>query len=912
MATVAIQGTFFAFLAFLCSGHNLNSTDSNIIKIGDTSISCLKQSESYSFKIPTIYTIVFMSVIFLCSIFYFVKLLTNRQVYVKRGSIKSYIRTYVITGLKFKSVYGSLFTQLFDQVSDISVILQLYYLAKDENNQTTDVTCYHMNTYYLFIASLFVFLFYRFLSSFLIYRLLSNSNSPLLYKIILTLLQFFDLSFIVTLKINYQFQNMTPCNPQRYITNLEAVFEAAPQFIIQLFVIITLNVKQNNMNHNTNSTNNTYTNLILIISLFFSLMSIVSKKLSQDKEVVKLKWQNANFLWKKRAERELAELEATTAWIEEEKRKDADERDTKTLEQRLQDLQHNIYVYNRSFFCCSLNMRYYIHRIIWRIFSIMHRLILWMLTWRIIGGFWFIGCVLFEFTFYSAIYFFTAKNIFFQSVMGYVLQNVHFKKKYEEYEKLKKKEVLFLYHYILSSTTIYSTILCALFVLSQLDVFDCCIGTSLSSSSFFINLFVVFGIFCLCCTLLAMKKRRLFILFCIYRHIVFMLILFLFDCYVFACIISIDLMVLSLYTLQKQEKYPFFVRLWIQVCSPIGPYKIQYVILFFHSIIDVYYCLCLIFFAFYSSQINILFINNYNETIYYLFWNSNDTTTAMIIIVLLSFCCVLSVVLPLWTYYLLEHKRMMNSRASNERKYSKMILSGDIMGFLEMVAFNGQNYRFHTKNIDDDNITGYEKHQSTRILLQHCVESSNFRTTVFASLNFFQQYQIMKYLSTQYNVTIPFAASSEMQHVLKQHICSKEFAYQFKNNNELLVSYITDCIENGHDRTLFWQYVIDEGHVEWIFSGYLEHFSNVSLSVVPTTMERIFVTERYVSSERLGSLVNIAENKLDNSKKSEIIKNFLFQDVSQKQWNDLSQNINERIFKYWAFVFKKVMFCSFL
>ena len=72
----------------------------------------------------------------------------------------------------------------------------------------------------------------------------------------------------------------------------------------------------------------------------------------------------------------------------------------------------------------------------------------------------------------------------------------------------------------------------------------------------------------------------------------------------------------------------------------------------FHIIMNVLYCLCLLFFTFYSSSINISFVNDYNDTIYYLLWNSNDDyNTQTIFRVLLTFCCVLTVVLPFWTFY---------------------------------------------------------------------------------------------------------------------------------------------------------------------------------------------------------------------------------------------------------------------
>ena len=122
-----------------------------------------------------------------------------------------------------------------------------------------------MNVSYLFWISLFVFVFYRLMSSILIYRYSRGDDK-------LAFLQLFDLSFILTLKINYQFQNTVACSPQRYLTNLEAMYESYAQFIIQSYFLITLYVTEPK---NTNI----FPNWIVVTSIFISLISIISKKM---------------------------------------------------------------------------------------------------------------------------------------------------------------------------------------------------------------------------------------------------------------------------------------------------------------------------------------------------------------------------------------------------------------------------------------------------------------------------------------------------------------------------------------------------------------------------------------------------------------------------------------------------------
>ena len=854
-----------------------NSTTRTTTMMSDKE-SCSSQSEKFSFEIPIIYTIIFTSIIFLCSIIYYVKLVTNRSIYVKHGSIKSYIIKYILTGWKFKSMYGLVFTQLFDQISDISVILQLYFLSNQEDRGYT--ICYHMNTYYLFVSSLFVFLFYRFLSSYLIYRLLSDLHSPLLYKIFLTILQFFDLSFVLTLKINYKFQNITPCNPQRYITNLEAIFEAAPQFIIQLFFIITLNMKQNSYDDSDSNTGTT--TLIVFVSLFFSLISIVSKKLSQDKEVVKLEWQNLNFLWGERHKKKMAEID-DMGWSKEE----------------------SVYYYNSDLNICSCNIEYYINRIIWRLFVILNRLILWVLIWRIIGGFWFICCISYEFAFYSAIYFFTRKNVFFESIMGYTLKDVDFVEKYRDLEYEPDDR---FYQYVILSTTLYSITSCIFFILSEFNVLDCCIG--MNTSAFVIEWFVIFGImcciFCFCAYLRFRFGDRdlinyIFHIFLyIMRHIVFILFLFLFNYYVFTCLIVVDLTVFCVYTLYNKHIGEYFLRLCMEICAPHYLYDYNYVGTF-HCIVNVLYCLCLLFFTFCSSSLNILFVNEYNETIYYLLWNSNnDCKTQTVFIFLLTFCCVLSIVLPFWTYFLTFEKEIINRQASNERKLSLMSKSGDIYGICEIVEFAGIIYNPQVENHFGNQLIDY---------LQECVLSTYFKNTVFKSLNFFQQYQIMKYLNDKYNVHITFTSDKAMANVLQKQINSKEFEYQFKNNSQLLKSYADDCFKSD-ERKLFWQYALNGSYVEWVYSVYLDDICDVPMSSLHDMIT--CHTLREMSNELFVSIIGIIEKKLDNSEKSNVIRNLLFtQNMSQKQRIILieSNYSNDTIEKYCSYQTEPVMLC---
>ena len=247
-------------------------------------------------------------------------------------------------------------------------------------------------------------------------------------------------------------------------------------------------------------------------------------------------------------------------------------------------------------------------------------------------------------------------------------------------------------------------------------------------------------------------------------------------------------------------------------------------------------------------------------------------------------------------------ERIINSKATNERKLSSMSSSGDIYGICEIIEFAGIT---NNNNIYNHELQGY---------LQQCVESSNFQNTVFVSLNFFQQYLIMKYLSGKYKVLIPFSKSSELQIALKKHINSKEFLYQFKNNRQLLISYIHDCFELK-DRQLFWKHCvnIDEDCVVDFYPLYLENLSNIPINLLDDIMISHDVND--LSNKLVVSIVGIAEQKLDNSEKNKRIKSLLFEpNISYYQWKTSigKDYTNDIVTNYWPYIDEQVMFSCFV
>ena len=200
--------------------NRMNAT-TQFLNASSTAKTCSSVLEEYSWaeSVSQYYLISFATIILISSIIFYINLIKQRKIYVSKP--KDYFLKFFIIIWKFRSIYGVFFTVLFDQASDIGVIIQLYYLSKQEEFEgeidSVDL-CESMNVSYLFYLSLFVFLFHRVVSSLLLYQV-SQGNK------LLTFLQIFDLTFIKSLQISYKFQSTEPPSPQVYLSNIEAMFE---------------------------------------------------------------------------------------------------------------------------------------------------------------------------------------------------------------------------------------------------------------------------------------------------------------------------------------------------------------------------------------------------------------------------------------------------------------------------------------------------------------------------------------------------------------------------------------------------------------------------------------------------------------------------------------------------------------
>eukprot|EP01083_Nonionella_stella_P223467 796392_1 len=168
-----------------------------------------------------------------------------------------------------RSCYIPIVAHIFDQITDVSVAVQFHDLATTKYHDDYAV-CNGLNMWYLFILTVLSMIIYRVISCYLIY-----SQTKSITRLIS---QFLDLELFRALHINYIIESNTPCDPQRWITALEAALESTPQTLIQLIYLVKTN---------------SYDPLVMI-SFLSSLWNIIAKLMSDDKVIVKEKAKAAN------------------------------------------------------------------------------------------------------------------------------------------------------------------------------------------------------------------------------------------------------------------------------------------------------------------------------------------------------------------------------------------------------------------------------------------------------------------------------------------------------------------------------------------------------------------------------------------------------------------------------------------
>eukprot|EP01084_Bolivina_argentea_P208773 355813_1 len=145
------------------------------------------------------------------------------------SSSKKKFKMWCMDVWRRRRCYIPVIAHIFDQVTDIAVAVQFYYLAKNKAN-TDWIDCDGLNIWYLFIVTILSMCVYRIISSYLIYQ-----STKSIKRLILQIL---DFELLRAVYINYLCNKTEPCDPQRWITALEAALESSPQAIIQLIYLV--------------------------------------------------------------------------------------------------------------------------------------------------------------------------------------------------------------------------------------------------------------------------------------------------------------------------------------------------------------------------------------------------------------------------------------------------------------------------------------------------------------------------------------------------------------------------------------------------------------------------------------------------------------------------------------------------
>eukprot|EP01084_Bolivina_argentea_P280006 478766_1 len=209
------------------------------------------------------------------------KLEPDQQEQIKTISKMSLIKLWFKTVWKMRSVYTSFAVHVFDQLTDILVILEWWDLEQNGNDIKG------INSRIMAICGLTVLLFHRFITSLAFWVKEKN-----ILRCILQLFDFlvFEEIFICHKRIITQFRNQSETKSEdkkdvkndavdttmsfKFVRNLEAIFESIPQAILQIVFI---------MRTSSFSQYNSITLLIIsIISIIQSIISMTNSILKND------------------------------------------------------------------------------------------------------------------------------------------------------------------------------------------------------------------------------------------------------------------------------------------------------------------------------------------------------------------------------------------------------------------------------------------------------------------------------------------------------------------------------------------------------------------------------------------------------------------------------------------------------
>eukprot|EP01084_Bolivina_argentea_P250757 420300_1 len=126
-----------------------------------------------------------------------------------------------------KAVYVPLILHLMDTSTDFAAIVEFYQIGTNSSPQD----CGDLNIWWLFLLSIAAMFAYRSISSYTIWRITDGDWKRVA-------MQFIDIELFEVLYISHRLKLKNESSPQRLLSVLEAIFEAAPQSMIQMIYLL--------------------------------------------------------------------------------------------------------------------------------------------------------------------------------------------------------------------------------------------------------------------------------------------------------------------------------------------------------------------------------------------------------------------------------------------------------------------------------------------------------------------------------------------------------------------------------------------------------------------------------------------------------------------------------------------------
>eukprot|EP01084_Bolivina_argentea_P036877 68174_1 len=236
--------------------------------------------------------------VFIASIRSFIQLKTQDDDF-KKLSCLNKLKTWAKDTWRRKKCYLELFPHITDTATDIGVLIEFYQIAQKQKKHGASIICSSLNMTGIFYVSVGIILFYRIVSSLQIYLFTKSIRQ--------TIFQFLDIEIFHALIINYKKNVNTEkdgdaCQPQKWISYMEATFESVPQSWIQLIYLISSGIFFNEFG-------------VVQISFIWSVIVIVLRNSNEDKRsfenamtdrlkarlkennIIKEKWQKVPSKW---------------------------------------------------------------------------------------------------------------------------------------------------------------------------------------------------------------------------------------------------------------------------------------------------------------------------------------------------------------------------------------------------------------------------------------------------------------------------------------------------------------------------------------------------------------------------------------------------------------------------------------